>query len=168
LTGVQDKLSQALSIKPGWVLAQALQQITHMSAVIVERGITGTTLLAHPATERNQKGRIYNDLLYDSGCDEIGKPGIAEEQTRTLPDVTPVCASVSWASASIQVLNKLIERPVVQSSDRYAFPANPMNQVLGRSNVPSSRYFCIARLAQLLSKSLKQVATWAIVHFLDT
>jgi len=163
LTGVQDKLPQALSIKPFWIFSQALQQITHMGAVIVERGITGATLLPHPATERNNKGRIHIDLLYDSGCDEIGKPGIAEEQTRTLPEVTPVCATVPWASASIQVLNKLIDHPFVQSSDRSVLPTDPMNQVLGRSNVPSSRYFCVARLAQLLSKPLKQVAIRAIV-----
>jgi hypothetical protein len=73
-----------------------------------------------------------------------------------------VCATVSWASASIEVLNKLLDHPFVQSSDRSAFPINPMNQVLGRSNVPSSRYFCIARLAQLLSKPLKQAAIWAV------
>ena len=30
LTGVQDKLPQALSIKPAWIFSQALQQITHM------------------------------------------------------------------------------------------------------------------------------------------
>jgi hypothetical protein len=113
LTRVQDKLPEALSIKPARIFSQALQQITHMGAVIIERGITGATLLAHPATERNQQGRIHNDLLYDSGSDEIGKPGIAEEQTRTLPEVTPMCAAVSWASASIQVLNKLIDHPFV-------------------------------------------------------
>jgi hypothetical protein len=45
------------------------------------------------------------------------------------------------------MLDKLLDHPFVQISDRSAFPANPMNQVLGRSNVPSSRYFCIARLA---------------------
>jgi hypothetical protein len=37
-----------------------------------------------------------------------------------------------------------------------------MNQVLGRSNVPSSRDFCITGLAQLLSKPFKQVAIRAV------
>src|ERR1035441_482026 len=55
LTGIQDKLPQALSIKPVRIFSQALQQITDMGAVIIERGITGATLLAHPATERNQQ-----------------------------------------------------------------------------------------------------------------
>jgi hypothetical protein len=48
-------------------------------AVVIERGIAGATLLAHPATERNQQGRIDNDLIYASDRDKIGKPGIAEE-----------------------------------------------------------------------------------------
>ena len=102
------------------------------------------------------------DLLYDSGRDDIGEPGISEKQTRTLPDVPPVRAAISWASASIQVVgtNSSIDS-FVQRGDRSAFPTNPMNQVLGRSNVPPSRYLCIARLAQLLSKPFKQAAIWA-------
>ena len=162
LTGIQDKLPQLVSIKPARIFSQVLQQITKVEAVVIKRGIARAALLAHPATERNQQGRIHNDLLYDSGRDDIGEPGIAEKQTRTLPDVSPVCAAISWASASIQMLDELLDHPFVQSGDRSAFPTNPMNQVLGRSNVPPSRYLCIARLAQLLSKPFKHAAIWAV------
>jgi hypothetical protein len=74
-----------------------------------------------------------------------------------------VRAAESWASASIQVLDKLLDHLFVQRRNVSAFPANPMNQVLGGPNVPSGRYFCIARLVQLLSKLLNQVALWAVV-----
>jgi len=84
-------------------------------------------LLAHPATERNQKDRIQDDLLYASGRDDIGEPGISEEQTRTLPEVSPVCAAISWAAASIQVPHELLDLPFVQNGDRSAFLASPMN-----------------------------------------
>jgi hypothetical protein len=43
-----------------------------------------------------------------------------------------------------------------------------MNQMLGRPNVPPSRYFRIASLAQLLSKPLKQVAILTFAQLLDT
>ena len=66
------------------------------------------------------------------------------------------------------MMDKLLDRPFVQRGDRSTFPPNPMNQVLGRSNVPPSRYLCIARLAQLLSKPFKQAAIWAVAQFLDT
>jgi hypothetical protein len=72
-----------------------------VAAVTIESGIAGSTLFAHPATERNQQGRIYNDLVYKSRRDKIGKPGIAEEKTCTVPEITPMCAAVSRASASI-------------------------------------------------------------------
>jgi hypothetical protein len=98
--------------------------------------------------------------LYASDCDDIGEPGISQKQKRTLPDVSPVCAAISWASAAIQVPHKLLDHPFVQSGDGPAFSTNPMNQVLGRSNVPPGRYLCIARLAQLLSKTLQQAAIW--------
>lgn len=57
-----------------------------------------------------------------------------------------MCAAVSWASATTQVLNKFLDHPFVQGRDRSTFPANPMNQVLDRPNMPSSCYFGIARL----------------------
>jgi hypothetical protein len=161
LTGIQDKLPQLVSIKPAWIFSQALQQIAQVEAVVIKRGIAGAALLAHPATERNQKDRIQNDLLYASGRDDIGKPGISEKQKRTLPEVSPVCAAISWASASIQMPHELPDHPFVQSGDRSAFPTSPMNQVLGRSNVPPSRYLCIASLAQLLSEPFKHAAIWA-------
>jgi hypothetical protein len=167
LTGIQDKLPQLVSIKPAWIFSQALQQIAQVEAVVIERGIAGAALLAHPATERDQKDRIYGDLLFTSSRDDIGEPGISEEQARTLPDISPVCAAISWTSASIQMPHELFDHPFVQSGDRSALPTSPMNQVLGRSNVPPSRYLCIASLAQLLSKPFKQAPIWAAAKFLD-
>jgi hypothetical protein len=66
-----------------------------------------------------------------------------------------VCAAVSWAAASIQVLDKFFDHPFVRSGDRFAFPTRPMDKMLGGSNVSASRYLGIARVAQLLSKSFK-------------
>jgi hypothetical protein len=60
------------------------------------------------------------------------------------------------------MMDKLLNRSFVQRRDRSTFPPKPMNQVFGRSNVPPSRYLCIARLAQLLSKPLKHAAIWAV------
>jgi hypothetical protein len=74
-----------------------------------------------------------------------------------------VGVAVSWASASVQVLDKLLDSLFDQGSHGSAFPADPMDQVLSGPNVPSSCDLRIARLAQLLSKSLKQVAIWAVV-----
>jgi DNA-binding transcriptional regulator YdaS (Cro superfamily) len=167
LTGIQDKLAQLVSIKPAWVFSQALQQLTQVKAVIIERGIAGAALLAHPAAERDQKDRIHDDFLSAPGRDDIGEPGISEKQKRTLSEVSRVCAAISWASASIQVPHEVLDHPFVQRGDRSAFPTSPMNQVLGRSNVPPSRYLCIARLAQLLSKPFKQAPIWAAAKFLD-
>jgi hypothetical protein len=73
-----------------------------------------------------------------------------------------MCAAISRASAAIQVPHELFDHPFVQSGDRSAFPTNPMNQVLGSSNVPPGRYLCIAHLAQLLSKPFEQAAIWAV------
>jgi hypothetical protein len=50
----------------------------------------------------------------------------------------------------------------VQRRNRSSFPPKGMNQVFGRSNVPPSRYLCIARLTQLLSKLFKHAAIWAV------
>jgi hypothetical protein len=119
LTGIQDKLPQLVSIKPAWVFSQALQQLAQMKAVIIERGIAGAALLAHPAAERGQKDRIHDDLLYTPGRNDIGEPGISEKQKRTLSEVSPVCAAISWASASIQVPHELLDHPFVQSGDRF-------------------------------------------------
>jgi hypothetical protein len=75
--------------------------------------------------------------------------------------------AIPRASASIQMVNKILDKPFVQSSDRCAFPTCPMNQVLGGSNMPASRYLRIAGLAQLLSKPFKQAAIRAVAEFLD-
>ena len=125
--GVQNKLSQLVSIKPAWIFSQALQQIAQVNAVVIKRGIAGAALLAHPATERDQKDRIHDDLFYASGRHNIGEPGISEEQVRTLPEVSTVCAAISWAPASIQVPHELLDRAFVQSGDRSTFPANPVD-----------------------------------------
>jgi hypothetical protein len=64
--------------------------------------------------------------------------------------------------------DKLLDHPLVQGRDRSTLLINPMNQMLGRPNVPPSRYFRIASLAQLLSKPLKQVAILTFAQLLDT
>jgi hypothetical protein len=73
-----------------------------------------------------------------------------------------VRAAIPWAPASIQMMDKLLNRSFVQQRDCSTFPLKPMNQVFGRSNVPPGRYLCVARLAQLLSKPFKQAAIWAV------
>jgi hypothetical protein len=60
------------------------------------------------------------------------------------------------------MMDKLLNRLFVQRRNRPTFPPKPMKQVFGRSNVPPSRYLCIARLAQLLSKPFKDAAIWAV------
>jgi hypothetical protein len=58
--------------------------------------------------------------------------------------------------------DKLLNRSFIQCRDRSTLPPNPMDQVFGRSDVPPSRYLCIPRLAQLLSKPFKHAAVWAV------
>ncbi len=113
LTRVQDKLPEVVSIERTRIFSQAFQQIAQVKVVIIERGIAGAALLAHPAAERDQKNRIHDDLLYDSGRDYIGVSGISKEQTCTLPEVPPVRAAISWASAPIQVLDKLLDHAFI-------------------------------------------------------
>jgi hypothetical protein len=120
-------------------------------------------LLAHPGAKRNQQVRISNNLFYNSSRDESGAAGIVEKQMRALPEVPPVCVSVSWAPASVEVLDKLLDPLYVQCSQGSAFSADPMDQVLGGPNVSSSCYLRIARLAQLSNKTFKQVALWTVV-----
>jgi hypothetical protein len=60
------------------------------------------------------------------------------------------------------MMDKLLNRSLVQRRDRSTFPPKPMNQVFGHSNVPPSRYLCMTRLAQLLSKPFKHAAIWAV------
>jgi hypothetical protein len=60
------------------------------------------------------------------------------------------------------MMDKLLNRSFVQRCNRSTFPPKPMNQVFRRSNVPPSRYLCIARPAQLSSKPFKRAAIWAV------
>jgi hypothetical protein len=60
------------------------------------------------------------------------------------------------------MMDELLNRLFVRRRDRSTLPPKPMNQVFGRSNVPPSRYLCIARLAQLLSKPFKHATIWAV------
>jgi hypothetical protein len=69
--------------------------------------------------------------------------------------------AIPSAPASFQMIDKLLDRSFVQRRGGFTFPPNPMNQVLGRSNVPPRGYLCIARLAQLLREPFKHVAVGA-------
>jgi hypothetical protein len=60
------------------------------------------------------------------------------------------------------MMDELLKHSFVQRRDRTTFPPKPMKQVFGRSNVSPSRYLCIARLAQLLSKPFKHPAIRAV------
>jgi hypothetical protein len=66
-----------------------------------------------------------------------------------------MCAAKSWASAAIQVLDKLFDHRFVQSRDGLAFPTGPIDKMLSRSNVLARRYLWLARVAQLLSEPFK-------------
>jgi hypothetical protein len=49
-----------------------------------------------------------------------------------------VRAAIPWAPASIQVMDELFNRAIVQRGDCSTFAPKPMHQVFGRSNVPPS------------------------------
>jgi hypothetical protein len=76
-------------------------------------------------------------------------------------------AAIPCASASIQVLGKRPDKSFFQSRNWYASSASPMNEMLGRAQMPASRELCIAHLVQRLGKSFKQVASGAAADFLD-
>jgi hypothetical protein len=77
-------------------------------------------------------------------------------------------AAVPYASASIQVVGKLPDESFLQTCNWYASSASPMNEMLGRAQMPASCELRIAHLGQRLGKSFKQVAGWAAADFLDT
>ncbi|HEV2223748.1 MAG TPA: hypothetical protein VGR84_12175 [Candidatus Acidoferrales bacterium] len=60
------------------------------------------------------------------------------------------------------MMDELFDRAIVRRDDRSTFAPKPMNQVFGRPDVPPSRYLCITRFAQLLSKPFKHAAIWAV------
>jgi hypothetical protein len=77
-------------------------------------------------------------------------------------------AAVPCAPASIQVAGKLPDESLVQTRNWYASSASPMNEMLGRAQMPASCELCIAQLVQRLGKSFKQVASGAATDFPDT
>jgi len=65
-------------------------------------------------------------------------------------------------------MDKLVNHSFVQRGERSILPPNPMDQVLGRSNVPPCRYLCIAGLAQLLSEPFKHMTVSTAAQLLNT
>jgi hypothetical protein len=70
LTPFQNKLSQALGLKPARVLAKALQQLPDREAVVVEDRLTGSPLPAYPMAKRSEEGWILNRLI-GKGCGDF-------------------------------------------------------------------------------------------------
>jgi hypothetical protein len=77
-------------------------------------------------------------------------------------------AAVPCAPASIQVVGELPHESFFQIRDWYASSASPMNEMLGRPQVPASCELCIAHLVQHFGKPFKKVANRAAADFLDT
>ena len=66
-------------------------------------------------------------------------------------------ASFDWQALleeirDVPCKSKISNKPLVQSSDQYAFLTSPVPEVFRRSDVLASSYLCVARLAQLLGK----------------
>jgi len=79
-----------------------------------------------------------------------GTPEIPDKQTDAVLQLQPMRAAVPCASASIQMVGKLLDESLFQGRNWYASSASPMNEVLCRAQMPASRELCIARLVQLL------------------
>jgi hypothetical protein len=66
------------------------------------------------------------------------------------------------------MMRKLPDESFFQTRNWYAFSANPINEMLGRAQMPASCQLCIAHLIQRSGKSFKQLASGAAADFLDT
>jgi hypothetical protein len=54
LSSLQHEVPQHLCMKRRRIFSDILQQITKIKTVVIQRGIAGSALLPHPATERDQ------------------------------------------------------------------------------------------------------------------
>jgi hypothetical protein len=109
LTCFQDKLTQVRCLEPARIFSQTLQQVAYMEAVIVKGGIASAALLPHPPTKGSHQGRLHHALFCHSLHHYAGSSGIPEEKVRTTSEITLVRMAKSWAAASIQVPDKLID-----------------------------------------------------------
>ena len=53
---LQKTMPQTVSVQPFWGISELFEQYPDRNIVVVERGILGVALLAHPATKANQHG----------------------------------------------------------------------------------------------------------------
>jgi hypothetical protein len=110
-----------------------------MKAVVVEGGIAGSPMLAHPATERYQYRRIFHGWLHDRGREKTDTLKAADEQACTLLQITPFCPTIAFTPASTEMADKFVDGMLTESLRQYALSAGPIEQVLRGSNVPASR-----------------------------
>jgi hypothetical protein len=168
LSSLQHEVPQHLRVKRGRIFSDILQQITKITAVVIQGGIARSALLSHPATERDQQGRFRDGFLIDRSRQYARKPEVPNKQANPVLQLQPMSAAEPCASASIQVVGKLPDESFLQARNWYASSANPMNEMLGRAQMPASSKLCIAHLVQRLGKSFKQVARGVVADFLHT
>ena len=78
--------------------------------------LSGTDVLTQDVLEAGAGHGIIASI-----GEQFWKPGVAEQQTCTLPDVPPVRAAIPWAPASIQMTDELFNRAIV-----LRIPAKPI------------------------------------------
>jgi hypothetical protein len=79
-----------------------------------------------------------------------------------------MAAAVPCAPASVQVVGELPDELLFQTRNWNASSASPMNEMLGRAEMPASCDLCIAHVVQHLSKPFKKTAALVRADFLDT
>jgi hypothetical protein len=83
---------------------------------------------------------------------------MSQEHARAVEHVQSVRMAVAWTSASTQVAIEALKRTFGQIAQRKALSISPVDEVLGRSDMPAGRDLRVASLRQRLRESLKERA----------
>jgi hypothetical protein len=135
-----------MSIKSACRMVNASQKIQDRDAVIVNNGIAGSALLAHPLSECNEERRILCRRLDSARDVNASTTKVSHEQAHTAQQNMPgLCRMTeAWAPAPIQVIVEVWNDLSVDTSWGNAFFISPINEVFCGADMSSGRDLRIA------------------------
>jgi len=80
---------------------------------------------------------------------------MTEEHACAMEQLWPVAVAIVWAPAMVQVAIETINKRIVQTRDRHAFLADPINEMFRRPNISADSRPCAPGIAKFLSKAFK-------------
>jgi hypothetical protein len=90
----------------------------------------------HPVAEEHQDRRVFDDFLGGRYRQKPSAAKSADKQASTPQQIPTIRAAIALAAASTKVVDKLVQRMLVESRGRYALSLRPIEQVLRGSDVP--------------------------------